>query len=87
MYIYIIYIKIYIYFYINIKNMYIYKDAKLGRKRKTDKGKSPQLFHSLLIKLKIKTTCEILKKEITGLPLGIGWVTPDGYSGAKLYLA
>lgn len=52
--------------------MYIYKDAKLGRKRKTDKGKSPQLFHSLLIKLKIKTTCEILKKEITGLPLGIG---------------
>lgn len=51
---------------------YIYKDAKLRRKKKTDKGKSPQLFHSLLIKLKIKTTCEILKKKITGLPLGIG---------------
>ena len=43
-----------------------------GKKKKTDKGKSPQLFHSLLIKLKIKATCEILKKKITGLPLGIG---------------
>lgn len=58
-----------------------------GKKKKTDKGKSPQLFHSLLIKLKIKATCEILKKKITGLPLGIGWVTSEGYSGAKLYLA
>lgn len=52
------------------KTIYI-KMPKLRRK-KTDKGKSPQLFHSLLIKLKIKTTCEILKKKITGLPLGIG---------------
>ena len=42
-----------------------------GKKaKKKTKGKSPQLFHSLLIKLKIKTTCEILKKTITGLPLG-----------------
>ena len=56
----------------NRKLIYIYiKMPNWGeKKKKKTKGKSPQLFHSLLIKLKIKTTCEILKKTITGLPLG-----------------
>ena len=57
-------------------------------KKKKTKGKSPQLFHSLLIKLNIKTTCEILKKTITGLPLGTDWVTSQPVTlKANLYLA
>ena len=39
-----------------------------GKKKKTDKGKSPQLFHSLLIKLKIKATCELTMRGSSLLP-------------------